>query len=254
MPYHLAREPRHIVRGGVVALRGQAGGVDVAGIVHAQLGGAAVHRRHHALLRAVQVLAQRDRGIVGAAHYDRLEQLAQLVGGARVQQRLRAAHAARARAGRHVVVQRAAPVLYRLQYQQYGHELGHAGHRTALRGVLLIYHAPGGRLHQQRALAGQRKRNRVLQRQALARFPRARAHYRAVCAHHGQHSRQQQHAQYRHKPFRHAHPSRKHVYYSLQRVHPQYYPARKKAPRRLRRNISEICIIMRECGIVRMRK
>ena len=136
MQIKLRAEFGHVPRGGIVFLCGQAGAVGVMRVRQPQLFGARVHQPHKTLFRPRKMLGKGDGRVIGAGDDHRFEQFAELVALPRVEKRLTAAHARRARRNRHLILQRHTPLIDRLQGEQNGHHLIDAGDRAALVRVL----------------------------------------------------------------------------------------------------------------------
>ena len=88
----LARDQRHIQRARIVTVRIQTGGVDIMGVLHPELLCALVHCQDEAVLAAVNVLGQRDRGVIGRYDNQAFEQFADGHLLSRLQVNLRTAH------------------------------------------------------------------------------------------------------------------------------------------------------------------
>ena len=172
MGIQLHAELCHVARGGVMALRRQARAVDVVRIGKAQLLRALVHPAHERLLRAIHILRERHGRVVCAGDDHALEQVAQPVILVGVQEHLTAAHARGTRRHWHAVAEAHAPVIDRLQRQQDGHHLRHAGDGPPLVRVLLEDDLARPRLRQDHARAGEGKGRALLHRRFAQRKPR----------------------------------------------------------------------------------
>ena len=158
-------------------------GIDIVGVVHAQLGGAAVHLLYKHGLAAADILSHRHGGIVGAAHTDGPQHFVQRELLAGLQPDLAAAHAVAVLTHGHDILFVRLARLQCLKGEQQGHYLGDGCLGQLDIGVLGIQHRAALLLYEHGRLAGQ-----VKFRLAKAAFGRQCGQRRA----HRQHPCQQQ--------------------------------------------------------------
>ena len=148
------REPRQIVRRGVVAGRVEPDRVREVGVLELQLPRALVHQANEGHARAGDVLGQRDGGVVGGLEHQPAQQVGDRQPLARAQAQLGLDRGGDVVGRRDLVGQ---PRL--LHGEQRGHQLGRGGDRAALLRRTLIDDLAGARLDQDRRRGAQRGRS-----------------------------------------------------------------------------------------------
>ena len=119
-------------------------------ILHSEPRGLAVHHLHESFSRAADVLGDRDRGVVGRVHHDRLHHVVERKRLAFLEIDLRTAHRGRVARGRDPVAGFETAVGEFLRDDHRDHHLGQRRGGPRLVLVVLEHHGPGLGFHQER--------------------------------------------------------------------------------------------------------
>ena len=144
----VAGEQRHVPGRGVVVVAGQPGGVLEVGVVQPQAGGVLVHHVGEGRLAPGQVLGHRHAGVVAGGDDDPVEQVADGDLGVHLDDHLGTPRAPGVLAHPHHVVQADVAAVQLALDQVGGHQLGQAGRRQPLIGVVLDDHPAAVGIHQ----------------------------------------------------------------------------------------------------------
>ena len=145
---HLAEHHRHVTRRGKPFSRGKPRAIDEIGVRHAQLLRPCVHAGDKTFHAPRHPLCERYAAVVGACHYDGLDEVPRPVLGARVEKYLRAAHRRGALRDHYLLVKREFSPVHGFEGEQHGHDLDHAGDGQTFVLVVGVKHGARRSVHQ----------------------------------------------------------------------------------------------------------